>query len=209
MLARLVELATSDPSPVVRLYLASALQRLPLDQRWSLAAALMSHGEDAGDHNLPLVLWYGVEPLVAANPVKAIALAKASKIERVARFLVRRAASTNETINAAVEWLASVTDAGRQQMLLDEMRLALEGRVNVPQPVAWTPAYESLLKMNDAGVREKADQLAVAFGDKRILPRMRQIVADAKQPVEQRQRALDLLVKGRDTEARGIGLASP
>ena len=28
------ELAKSDPSPVVRLYLASALQRLPLEQRW-------------------------------------------------------------------------------------------------------------------------------------------------------------------------------
>ena len=32
---RLEELAASDPSPIVRLYLASRLQRLPADQRWN------------------------------------------------------------------------------------------------------------------------------------------------------------------------------
>ncbi len=32
-------MAKSDPSPVVRLYLASAMQRLPLDDRWAIAAS--------------------------------------------------------------------------------------------------------------------------------------------------------------------------
>ncbi|MBA2304044.1 MAG: sulfatase-like hydrolase/transferase [Acidobacteria bacterium] len=197
-----VEMANSaDEPPLVRLALASALQRMRLDERWKIAAGLLSHAEDADDHNLPLMYWYGIEPLVAADPAKAMLLAKASKIEKVSRFIVRRAASTNETTNAAVEWLASATDVATQQMLLDEMRLALEGRVNVPQPVAWTPAYEKLLKSDDAAVRAKTDNLAVAFGDKRILPRMRVVLADARQSIEQRQRALDLLVKGRDTEA--------
>ncbi|MBC8113342.1 MAG: FG-GAP repeat protein, partial [Candidatus Saccharimonas sp.] len=199
---RSVEMANSaDEKPVVRLALASALQRIRLDQRWKIAEGLLSHAEDADDHNLPLMYWYGIEPLVVADPAKAIALAKASKIEKVSRFIVRRAASVNETTNAVVEWLASAGDAATQQMLLDEMRIALEGRVNVPQPAAWTPAYDKLLKSDDALVREKADGIAVAFGDKRILPRMRDVLADAKQSVEQRQRALDLLVKGRDTEA--------
>ncbi len=34
LLKQLQELAASDPSPVVRLYLTSALQRLPNNQRW-------------------------------------------------------------------------------------------------------------------------------------------------------------------------------
>lgn len=208
VIARLVQLAGQDPSPIVRLYLASALQRLPLDQRWDLAAALLAHADDSDDHNLPLVIWYGVEPLVAADPARAIALAKAAKIEKVTRFIVRRAGSTNETINAAVTWLAMANEVAHQQMLLDELRLALEGRVNVPQPAAWIPAYESLQKSADAAVREKSDQLAVAFGDKRILPQMRQILADAKQSVERRQRALDLLVKGRDPQASAAILAA-
>ena len=201
MIESLPRLAGEESTPRTRLYLASALPRMPEDARWQVAAALLSHGEDATDHNLPLVIWYGVEPLVAINPAGAIALAKGSKIEKVSRFIVRRAASANETINAPVEWLASATEVATQQMLLDEMRLALEGRVGVPQPAAWTPAYDKLVKSDDAAVREKADQLAVAFGDKRILPRMRTVLADAKQPVEQRVKALDLLVKGRDAEA--------
>ncbi len=194
-------LAAEQKSPVVRLYLASALPRIPEKIRWQVAAGLLSHEEDAKDHNLPLLYWYGIEPLVAANAPQAIALAKQSKIEKVSRFIVRRAAATNETAEAAVEWLASATDVGTQQMLLDEIRIALEGRVNVPQPPAWTSAYEKLLKSDDAAVRTKADSLAVAYGDKRILPRMRDTLADGRRSLDQRQQALELLVKGRDTEA--------
>lgn len=201
LIGRLPKLALEQKSPVVRLYLASALPRMPEEIRWQVAAALLSHGEDAKDHNLPLLYWYGIEPLVAADAPKAIALAKQSKIDKVSRFIVRRAAATNNTADAAVEWLAAATDVGTQQMLLDEIRIALEGRVNVPQPPAWTAAYEKLLKSDDAAVRTKADSLAVAYGDKRILPRMRDILVDTKRPIEQRQQALDLLVKGRDSEA--------
>lgn len=201
LLARFKAQAGADSSAVVRLYLASALQRIPVKQRWDIATALLAHAEDAPDHNLPLVLWYGVEPLVADDATRAIALAKSSKIEKVARLIVRRAASTIETTNAAVEWLAAADNAATQQMLLDEIRVALEGRVNIPQPAAWGPAYDRFLTGTDSAIRDKADQIAVAFGDKRILPRMREVLADPKASLEQRQRALDLLVKGRDAEA--------
>lgn len=200
MLARLVAMAKSDSSAVVRLYLASALQRLPLDQRWELGGALLSHGEDAADHNLPLVVWYGIEPLVVSDPARAITLAKSSKLEKVARFIVRRAASSNETVTPAIEWLASASP-NQQSLVLDEIRLAFEGRVGIPQPAAWVPAYDVILKSKDPAIREKGDAIAVAFGDKRILPRMRELLSDAKAPLDQRQRALDLLVKGRDSEA--------
>src|SRR5665213_1201541 len=56
-------LATSEASPVVRLSLASALQRMSAGARAPLAAALLTHGDAATDHNLPLMLWYGVEPV--------------------------------------------------------------------------------------------------------------------------------------------------
>src|SRR5690606_27921853 len=49
-LATMAELAKSDPSPVVRLYLASALQRIPAEKRWDILAGLLSHAEDAEDH---------------------------------------------------------------------------------------------------------------------------------------------------------------
>ena len=69
ILSRFAELARTDPSPVVRLYLASALQRLPLDERWEIVEGLVGHAEDAADHNLPLMYWYAAEPLAAARRV--------------------------------------------------------------------------------------------------------------------------------------------
>ena len=54
-------------SPKVRLALASALQRLQLKHRWAIAEALMGHADDAQDPYLPLMIWYGVEPLVNAD----------------------------------------------------------------------------------------------------------------------------------------------
>ncbi len=42
VLTRLAVLAKNDPSPLVRLYLASAAQRLGLDERWPILRALAS-----------------------------------------------------------------------------------------------------------------------------------------------------------------------
>ncbi len=195
----LVKLASNEKSPLVRLSLASALQRMPLETRWPVAAELLSHTEDAADQNLPLMYWYGTEPLVAADPARALALASTSKIEKVSRFIVRRAASDNGTLNAVIEALTKETLP--RKLVLDEMFAAFEGRVNIPQPEAWTAAYEALSKSDDAAIRDKADQIAVIFGDQRILPRLRALLADAKAPEAKRQQAIDILVRGRDKDA--------
>jgi putative membrane-bound dehydrogenase-like protein len=90
MLDRFAELAASDPSPVVRLHLASALQRLPVEQRWPIAERLAAHAEDATDANLPLMIWYAVEPLVFADPDRAVRLLQTAKIPVVRENIARR-----------------------------------------------------------------------------------------------------------------------
>lgn len=90
-LAVFTKLATDDPSPVVRLELASALQRLPLEQRWPIITALVAHAEDAEDMNLPLMYWYALEPLVNVDKAKALQLAATAKIPKVRQFIARRA----------------------------------------------------------------------------------------------------------------------
>jgi putative membrane-bound dehydrogenase-like protein len=92
---RFTRMAREDPSPVVRLYLASALQRLDHGIRWAIAEALMMHAEDADDHNLPKMLWLGVEPLVNENPAVALDRAGRSRIPLVTRFIARRAADSD------------------------------------------------------------------------------------------------------------------
>ena len=90
---QLVKMAREDDSKFVRLYLASALQRIPLDQRWSLAEALVAHEADKDDHNLPLMYWYGIEPLVPADKARALKLAAKSKIPLIRQYIARRSAT--------------------------------------------------------------------------------------------------------------------
>lgn len=87
---KFVELAGSSKSPLVRMYLASALQRMPVEQRWPLAEALVARGEDIDDHNIPLLLWYGIEPLVPADKTRAIRLTGKSKFPLLRQYLARR-----------------------------------------------------------------------------------------------------------------------
>lgn len=88
---RFAALAKEDESPLVRLHLASALQRLPLEDRWAVVEGLISHGEDADDANLPLMIWYGVEPLVPADKARAVGLIAKCKIPLVRQHITRRA----------------------------------------------------------------------------------------------------------------------
>ncbi|QDU43993.1 FG-GAP repeat protein [Symmachiella dynata] len=200
-LNQMADMAKSDPSAVVRLYLASALQRLPLEQRWPIARELVQHAEDSDDHNLPLMDWYGIEPLVTADTKRAMELAAATKIPIVKHFIIRRAASENGSLGAVTQLLAKTADASTQKLILGEMLQAFQGRVNIPMPESWKPAYDRLSNSSDRTVRDRADQVAVVLGDQRIFPRMRQQLVDPQEAMEKRQQALAILVRGRDQQA--------
>ncbi len=87
-----VELAEKDPSPLVRLYLASACQRLSHERRWPILEKLVQHEADKDDANLPLMYWYAIEPCVPGNKAKALQLATKTKIPLIRQFIARRAA---------------------------------------------------------------------------------------------------------------------
>ncbi len=91
--ATLASLAKDDSSPVVRLYVASALQRVPEEQRWEALENLVARAEDAEDHNLPVMYWYAAEPCVPKDTAKAAAHAAKTKIPRLREFVARRIAS--------------------------------------------------------------------------------------------------------------------
>ena len=93
LLSKLAEMAKSDSSPVVRLYLASGAIRLPVADRWDIVEGLLTHVEDAKDHNLPLMYWYAAEPLGGLNAEKALDLAQAHLGLPILPFMVRRIAA--------------------------------------------------------------------------------------------------------------------
>ena len=87
------DLATKDDSPTVRLYLASALQRMPIKRRWPVLSALSKRAEDNEDPNIPRVLWYGLEQMVTANPNKALTTAMEGKMPFLQESVARRMVS--------------------------------------------------------------------------------------------------------------------
>ena len=91
-----VRMAQNDKSPLVRLYLASAMQRLSLKHRVPVLTALLAHEEDVDDQNLPLMYWYATEPVVAADKIAAVQLLAACKIPKVRQFITRRMATGRE-----------------------------------------------------------------------------------------------------------------
>ena len=98
-LKKFAELAEQDKSPVVRLYLAAALQRLEFDQRWPILEALSKHGEDVDDNNIPRMLWFALEPMVPKHPQQALKLAVSGKMPKLQQFVARRIAGGNAKLN--------------------------------------------------------------------------------------------------------------
>jgi len=92
-LDRFAELAKSDPSPVVRLYLAAALQRMDYDDRWPILTNLAKHSEDAEDNNIPRMLWFALEPMVPLQPEKSLKLVTKGKLTNLQEHVARRLVS--------------------------------------------------------------------------------------------------------------------
>ncbi len=126
---KLAALAATDPSPVVRLYLASAVQKLPAEDRWDILSGLVSHAEDAVDHNLPWMVWYAAEPLVTTDPDRALALGlSASKtLPFVRNSMLRRigASSEGQALATLIRGLDKTTATEIQLAFLEAIRASL------------------------------------------------------------------------------------
>ncbi|WP_064197433.1 MULTISPECIES: PVC-type heme-binding CxxCH protein [Emticicia] len=94
-LTQMAKMAKSDNSALVRLYLASAMQRTEPSKRWSVVEALVQKEEDANDHNLPLMVWYAAEPLADVDAKRAIQMAEKAKLPKIAEYMKRRLGGAN------------------------------------------------------------------------------------------------------------------
>jgi putative membrane-bound dehydrogenase-like protein len=198
---KLVERAENDPSRLVRLYLASGLQRLPLAERWPLAARLASHAEDADDPNLPLMIWYGIEPLPRNDLERAVQLVREARMPLVREYLARRIAALPAAGNEPQPGLAPLLgllreadDPVRHRDLLRGMQEAYRGQRQPAMPPSWPATYRLLAGSPCPEVRERAVALAVLFGDPQALGTLRQIVLDGNSPAAGRRGALEVLL---------------
>jgi hypothetical protein len=91
----LPEKLASDSSPLVRVFVASALQKMEPAARWPFVEKLAQHAEDAEDPALPLMIWYATEPIVKTDLARASKLAAETRIPLLRTSIARRIASGN------------------------------------------------------------------------------------------------------------------
>jgi putative membrane-bound dehydrogenase-like protein len=145
VLKELTRLAKEDESAVVRLYVAAAAQRVAPADRWEILEGLAGHAEDAGDHNLPLMVWYATEPLVSLDSAHAVKLATSAKLPRLREFITRRmvaGAGGNATPppSPKVEPAKSVPDTGLVLRLKpgDPTSIVKKASVDMGGRLGWT-----------------------------------------------------------------------
>ncbi len=174
LLPTLCELAESDPSARVRLTLASTLQRLPIAMRPTLAQCLVTHTEDADDHNLPLMIWYGLIPVAEASPESLVNVAAACQLPTTLRLVTRCLAEQMIQHPAPINELLTITAARNEPAftatVLAGVSEGVKGWRSAPQPEAWERLVSQ--QPSDNVIRE----LSVVFGDGRAMDELRAIV---------------------------------
>jgi putative membrane-bound dehydrogenase-like protein len=203
LLGKLAEMAAKDPSPFVRLYLASALQRLPAAQGWPIAEGLVAHGEDGADAYLPLMIWYGVEALGTEEGDRFVNLILKAKIplirENVARRLVSQVGGSANPAEAGLKsllrLLGRIDDAAVQLDVLHGIHEAFAGRRQVSMPDGWASVYRKLSQSTTTEVRDQALLLAVLFDDPQALASLRKLATDGNATAAARQNALQALIR--------------
>jgi putative membrane-bound dehydrogenase-like protein len=205
LLEECVRLAREDASPVVRLYLAAAMQRLPAAERWEVVEALSQRAEDADDHNIPLMVWYAAEPLPTVDFERALQLARAAKLPKLLDFMVRRTAAldTPEAMAAITRLLERAADDAQRLEILNGLTAALKGRRNVPMPAGWAAVEEALGESPNAQIRSRVQALSLGFGSARALEAVRRTLLDPRADAAARLDALESLLTRRDPELPG------
>ncbi len=103
-----------------------------------LAKILLAHSEDIGDHNLPLMYWYGIRDLA---PGELITLVPSCAIPLDRQLIARRIAEDIEKDPAPLNMLlgqaASSKDEAISADVLNGMSDALKGWRKAKKPEAW------------------------------------------------------------------------
>ena len=181
-------MAQSDSSAVVRLYLASVLQRIEHDSRWGIAEALVQRSEDSNDHNIPKMVWFGIEPIVAESPAKAIELASASQLPMVTRHIGRRLVDGDKLDQLVARVGGSSVPSGSRQQLLLGMRDALEGQTDIRTPAAWPVVYAKY--KGDSQIGRLVTELAQQLGDSSAAAELLTTLQDSNASTEDKQKAI-------------------
>lgn len=200
---RFITLAKNDSSGLVRLALASALQRFPIADRQSLAMALSTRSEDANDHNLPLMVWYGLMPIAESDLLGLAQVAGATRWPLLRRFATRRLAERIAEDPKPLQWLIKAAiDGGDDELVrgvIAGIADGLKGWRKATAPVGWDQLVSLANKADtvDQETAQRLNDLKILFGDGRSMEEVRRIVLDNSEEIGVRRSALLALIQQR------------
>jgi putative membrane-bound dehydrogenase-like protein len=201
---RLTAMAQSDPSGLVRLSLASTLQRLPAEMRPKLALALAAHAEIADDHNLPSLLWYGLAPLAETDPAALVPIASQGKLPLTREWIARALAEDIAKDGKPLDQLLAAATSQEESVRADVVRgiaAGLAGRHRATPPSAWQN-FQATFAVAPEELQAQVRGISVVFGDGRALDEVRRIALDNDAPIDQRRLALEALIDARPDDLR-------
>ncbi len=195
-----IKLARTDPSGLVRLTLASTLQRLPVVSRPELAAALLGRAEDAADPNIPLLTWYGLIPMAKQQPLALAKLAAEGKFPVVREFAARYFAETLATNPAPLDALLAATksaDLDARKDVLTGLAAGLAGVRKATPPKSWADWPKD-------GDPATLRAVGAVFGDGRALADLKRLATDTAADIQDRKAAVAGLIAADPPDLRTI-----
>jgi len=190
-LLQCAELARLDPSPVVRVELAALLQRLPKSDRWPIARGLLTHQEDADDHNIPLMVWYGIEPLAGDSKDRDLQLLAQARLPLAAQYLARRIGEESAGPQRLTAALLSNSAPRQPAAILDGLSDALAGRHGLKMPAGWRDVQARFGA--EQVTRDSVNALSLVFGDEQTFRQLLEVVQGAG-ALQLRREALTTLI---------------
>ncbi len=188
-----IKLGSQDNATVVRRELASGLQSLEVHHRRQLATALLAHAEDKDDPYIPLLIWYGIEPVVGADPKTGLELAKASKMPKVTEFIYRRLGAEEAGRTTLLRIAAESEDVAQREALLRTVVEAARAGDKVMLPNDWA------LMKSKLGESPLVAELEAFMGVEASVALYRQKLS-SQASLTERESALRILLQVRDSQ---------
>jgi len=193
------KLAGKEKSPLVRLHLASQLQRMSVKDRTGILLSLVMRAEDKNDRMIPKMLYYASMDILAEDKLAVTALISRSQIPLFTEYLTRLTVTReyDHFKSKVMPVLGSLSDdlalagiKGTYESLLRQS--------NPEMPSTWSAVYKTLLDRKNEDLSFNATLLALKFKDKSAPGALKELLGNKNLNADVRKKSLDALIKSND-----------
>lgn len=187
----IAHMATVEEHPEVRSQLAASAKLLPAETAVAVIRNLLTHGDDSGDPDLPLQLWWALESKTASHPQAILALfsdksfwkIKTVREDLLSRLMQRFSMPGDSAGYAACAQLLTLAPSGAEaKILISGLQEGLRGTdlSRLPSGIA------RALKPFEKELSGQTLALSLRQGDAQSVTAAIKVMADPKAPIGER-----------------------